>query len=71
MKDPWQPYLRLGVVHFMAFPECLAGEGPQLETLAEMLDVFFPPTQARPRWWQQGWRRRPSVAWSCTGHAAA
>jgi hypothetical protein len=27
MKDPWQSYLQLGIVHFMAFPECLTGEG--------------------------------------------
>ncbi len=42
MKEPWQPYLQLGVVHPMAFPECLGGEGPQLETLREIChDPFF------------------------------
>jgi sugar phosphate isomerase/epimerase len=42
MKDPWQSYLRLGIVHFMAFPECLGGDGPQFETLAAIChDPFF------------------------------
>ena len=42
MKDPWHSYLQLGVVHFMAFPECLTGEGPQFETLRTLChDDFF------------------------------
>lgn len=42
MKDPWQSYLQLGIVHPMAFPECLAGDGPQLATLREICyDPFF------------------------------
>src|SRR5439155_5315032 len=49
MKDPWQSYLRLGVVHFMAFPECLAGEGPQLETLRAICqDGFFDAVDVGP-----------------------
>jgi sugar phosphate isomerase/epimerase len=49
MKDPWQPHLRLGVVHFMAFPECLSGEGPQPETLAEICDdPFFDAVDVGP-----------------------
>lgn len=42
MKDPWQSYLQLGVVHFMAFPECLGGDGPQFETMKTLCyDPFF------------------------------
>ncbi len=42
MKDPWQSYLQLGVVHFMAFPECLGGGGPQFDTLKTLCyDPFF------------------------------
>ena len=42
MKEPWQAFLQLGVVHYMAFPECLAGEGPQFDTLKEIChDPFF------------------------------
>src|SRR5207245_88211 len=49
MKDPWQHYLHLGVVHFMAFPECLSGDGPQLETLAEIChDPFFEAVDVGP-----------------------
>lgn len=49
MKEPWQPHLQLGVVHGMAFPECLAGTGPQLETLAEIChDPFFEAVDVGP-----------------------
>lgn len=49
MKDPWQPYLQLGVVHFMAFPECLGGEGPQFETLKQIChDGFFEAVDVGP-----------------------
>ncbi|MCI0739739.1 MAG: sugar phosphate isomerase/epimerase [Gemmataceae bacterium] len=49
MKDPWQTYLQLGVVHNMAFPECLGGEGPQWETLREIChDDFFEAVDIRP-----------------------
>ena len=42
MQQPWQPHLQLGVVHNMAFPECLGGDGPQLESLKEICyDPFF------------------------------
>jgi sugar phosphate isomerase/epimerase len=49
MKDPWQPYLQLGIVHFMAFPECLKGDGPQLETLRTIChDPFFEAVDVGP-----------------------
>src|SRR5262245_39127553 len=49
MNGPWQPHLQLGVVHFMAFPECLAGEGPQLDTLAAIChDPFFDAVDVGP-----------------------
>jgi sugar phosphate isomerase/epimerase len=49
MKDPWQPYLQLGVVHFMAFPECLAGDGPQFDTLSTIChDSFFEAVDVGP-----------------------
>ena len=42
MKDPWQRYMRIGIVHPMLFPECLEGEGPLLDTLRQVcLDPFF------------------------------
>lgn len=49
MKDSWQPYLQLGVVHFMAFPECLGGDGPQLDTLRMIChDPFFDAVDIGP-----------------------
>jgi sugar phosphate isomerase/epimerase len=49
MKDPWQSYLQMGVVHFMAFPECLAGDGPQFDTLAAIChDPFFEAVEVGP-----------------------
>ncbi len=42
MKDPWQVYLQIGIVHPMLFPECLGGHGPVAETLKEIChDPFF------------------------------
>jgi sugar phosphate isomerase/epimerase len=49
MREPWQPYLQLGVVHNMAFPECLGGDGPQLESLQEICyDSFFEAVDVGP-----------------------
>ncbi len=49
MREPWQSHLQLGVVHNMAFPECLGGEGPQFETLQEIChDPFFEAVDVGP-----------------------
>ncbi|MCS7045383.1 MAG: sugar phosphate isomerase/epimerase [Gemmataceae bacterium] len=49
MTGPWQPYLQLGVVHSMAFPECLGGDGPQYETLQQIChDPFFDAVDVGP-----------------------
>jgi len=42
MQNPWESYLTMSVVHFMAFPECISGTGPIVETLRQLaLDDFF------------------------------
>jgi len=42
MQESWHRFLRLGIVHFMAFPEILRGEGPIVETLRQITgDAFF------------------------------
>ncbi|MEW5979082.1 MAG: TIM barrel protein [Acidobacteriota bacterium] len=42
MNGSWKKYMKVGIVHFMAFPEVLKGEGPVLETLEKVLsDDFF------------------------------
>ena len=42
MSKPWTAYIHLGIVHPMAFPETLKGEGPIIETVTKILrDPFF------------------------------
>ncbi len=42
MNVSWKKYMKVGLVHFMAFPQTLKGEGPVLETLEKVLsDDFF------------------------------
>lgn len=42
MQDPIEAYCHVGIVHPMAFPETLSGEGPILETLTRIAgDPFF------------------------------
>lgn len=49
MKEPWQKYMQIGVVHFMLYPECLGGDGPQVETLREIChDPFFEAVDVGP-----------------------
>jgi len=36
MQEPLEAYCRLGVVHFMLYPECIGGEGPIAETIARL-----------------------------------
>jgi sugar phosphate isomerase/epimerase len=42
MNVSWKKYMKVGLVHFMAFPQTLKGEGPVLDTLEKVLsDDFF------------------------------
>lgn len=42
MEGMWQKYLRLGIVHFMIFPEIIRGQGPIVETASRIArDPFF------------------------------
>jgi len=42
MKDALQSYMQVGIVHFMAYPECMKGEGPIYDTLTKIVeDDFF------------------------------
>jgi len=42
MRDSLQSYMQVGIVHFMAFPECIKGEGPIYDTLTKIAeDDFF------------------------------
>lgn len=42
MDKPWTHYCKLSIVHFMAFPETIRGDGPIAETVAKIAeDDFF------------------------------
>lgn len=42
MERSWNEYMKVGIVHFMAFPQTIKGEGPILETLKRIVeDEFF------------------------------
>lgn len=42
MKEPWQDYMKVGIIHFMASPQTIKGDGPILETLEKIaVDDFF------------------------------
>ncbi len=42
MNDPLCKYMKVGLVHFMAYPTTIKGEGPILETIKKLaLDDYF------------------------------
>jgi sugar phosphate isomerase/epimerase len=42
MNEPMRKYMRVGLVHFMAFPSTIKGEGPVVETIRKVaLDDYF------------------------------
>lgn len=42
MKEALPSYMQVGIVHFMAYPECMKGEGPIYDTLTKIVeDEFF------------------------------
>ena len=42
MRDSLQSYMQVGIVHFMAYPQCMKGEGPIYDTLTKIVeDDFF------------------------------
>lgn len=46
---PLQSYVSVGIVHFMAYPECMGGDGPVLESLATIVeDPFFTAIELGP-----------------------
>ncbi len=42
MNQPWDNYCTMSIVHFMAFPGALNGEGPMVESVCKIAgDPFF------------------------------
>lgn len=55
MNQSWHNICKLTIVHFMAYPQCLMGEGPILETVTRIAeDDFFDGVEI-------GWIKDPSV----------
>ncbi|MFQ5795130.1 MAG: sugar phosphate isomerase/epimerase family protein [Candidatus Bipolaricaulia bacterium] len=49
MNEPYQNYFELSIVHFMAYPEVIRGNGPIIETLTEIAeDPFFTAVEVGP-----------------------
>src|ERR1700738_3075232 len=42
MNEPMRKYMKVGLVHFMAYPSTIKGEGPVVETIKKLaLDDYF------------------------------
>ena len=42
MNEPFRKYMKVGIIHFMAYPETMKGEGPIEETVKQILkDDYF------------------------------
>lgn len=42
MREALHDYMKVGIVHFMAYPECMGGDGPIIESISSILrDPFF------------------------------
>ncbi|NPV08359.1 MAG: TIM barrel protein [Anaerolineae bacterium] len=49
MNRPWEAFCKLGIVHFMIYPEVMGGEGPILETARKIAeDDFFEVMEIAP-----------------------
>lgn len=49
MEHPLHAYVRPGLVHFMAYPQCMGGDGPIAETVARLCgDPFFELLELAP-----------------------
>ena len=48
MKASLHDVMRVGIIHFMAYPKCMGGDGPIIETLAALAhDDFFEVIEVR------------------------
>lgn len=49
MREPLHHFMKVGIVHFMAYPACMKGEGPILESLQTFIeDEFFSVVELAP-----------------------
>jgi sugar phosphate isomerase/epimerase len=49
MNRPWEAFCKLGIVHFMMYPQVMRGEGPILETAQKIAaDDFFQVIEIAP-----------------------
>ena len=48
MDRPIRSHMKVGLIHFMAYPSTIGGEGPILETLKKVLEDNGVPTFSYP-----------------------
>ena len=67
MRDSLQSYMQVGIVHFMAYPQCMKGEGPIYDTLTKIVeDDFFSAVEIT--WIQDPAERQRVKALLATSH---
>jgi sugar phosphate isomerase/epimerase len=67
MKEALPNYMQVGIVHFMAYPECMKGEGPIYDTLTKIVeDEFFAAVEIT--WIKDPAERARVKALLATGH---
>ncbi len=67
MNDAIQSHMQVGIVHFMAYPECMHGEGPIYDTLVKVVeDDFFSAVEIT--WIRDPEERRRVKALLATSH---
>ncbi|CAG0945739.1 hypothetical protein ANRL1_02544 [Anaerolineae bacterium] len=70
MNSHWSAYLTLSIVHFMAFPETIRGEGPIVETVTKIAeDDFF--TGIEVAWIKDAEKRKQVKAILASAHLAS
>lgn len=67
MNEPMNRYMKVGLIHFMAYPAVMKGEGPVLETLKKILaDDYFDAVEVS--WIRDGAVREKARAMLETAH---
>lgn len=67
MNEPMNRYMKVGLIHFMAYPAVMKGEGPILETLKKILsDDYFDAVEVS--WMLDGAVREKARAMLDTAH---
>jgi hypothetical protein len=70
MNDSMHKYMKVGLIHFMAYPSTIKGEGPVLETVKKIvLDDYFDAIELS--WIKDIEVRRQVIKMLATSHMTA